>query len=319
MCVCYIPGDPQPILLACWQSHSGEHREVLPSRVSLVWYLTPPPSLFHCVLTMLPPSLPPSPPLSLCAHNATSLPPSLPPSLTVCSQCYLPPSLPPPLSHCVLTMLPPSLPPSPPLSLCAHNATSLPPSLPPSLTVCSQCYLPPSLPPSLTVCSQCYLPLSLPPSLTVCSQCPGAATPLCTTCWKRLRRTEWRASFSAKPANTSTWYVRPENSDMRSCIFSSILAQYHSPHTLLNCDAIIIVPINRSILMQCSPVQLFDTENVVNQQSLEYMFTTEGHLIRLDPALRARRWQERLSCEDDSQKAVARVNESFFTNSVSSL
>ena len=66
-------------------------------------------------------------------------------------------------------------------------------------------------------------------------------------------------------------------------------------------------------------MQLFDTENVVNQQSLEYMFTTEGHLIRLDPALRARRWQERLSCEDDSQKAVARVNESFFTNSVSSL
>ena len=126
----------------------------------------------------------------------------------------------------------------PPLSLCAHNATSLPPSLSPSLTVCSQCYLPPSL----------------PPSLTVCSQCPGAATPLCTTCWKRLRRTEWRASFSAKPANTSTWYVRPENSDMRSCIFSSILAQYHSPHTLLNCDAIIIVPINRSILMQCSPM-----------------------------------------------------------------
>ena len=41
------------------------------------------------------------------------------------------------------------------------------------------------------------------------------------------------------------------------------------------------------------PPQLFDTDNVLNKQSLDYIFTTEGHVIRVDPAYRVKPWEQR--------------------------
>lgn len=63
---------------------------------------------------------------------------------------------------------------------------------------------------------------------------------------------------------------------------------------------------------------LFDTENVVNRHASDYLFTTEGHLIRLDPTLRERVWKKesRGYCGDPTQ-AIARTNESFVTHSCS--
>ncbi len=39
-------------------------------------------------------------------------------------------------------------------------------------------------------------------------------------------------------------------------------------------------------------MQLFDTDNVLNKQALDYIFTTEGHVIRLDPAYRIKPWDQ---------------------------
>lgn len=40
----------------------------------------------------------------------------------------------------------------------------------------------------------------------------------------------------------------------------------------------------------CIFVQLFDTDNPVNQNSDRYMFTTEGHILPLAPWLRQHNW-----------------------------
>ena len=72
----------------------------------------------------------------------------------------------------------------------------------------------------------------------------------------------------------------------------------------------------------CAHTQLFDTDNVVNRYSSQFIFTTEGHVIQLDPALRRRPWdrdsfQDTHRCLEDTKRAVARVNESFVSHSVS--
>jgi mannosidase alpha-like ER degradation enhancer 1 len=62
---------------------------------------------------------------------------------------------------------------------------------------------------------------------------------------------------------------------------------------------------------------LFDTDNVVNRYSAQFVFTTEGHVIQLDPALRHRPW-DRDTCHDcflDNRRAIARINESFVSHS----
>lgn len=68
-------------------------------------------------------------------------------------------------------------------------------------------------------------------------------------------------------------------------------------------------------------IQLFDTDNVVNQNALDYMFTTEGHLIKIDPSFRVKPWEKEFDddawCEEKMSKAVARQNESFIGHSVS--
>ncbi|MCG8620396.1 MAG: hypothetical protein MJE68_00140, partial [Proteobacteria bacterium] len=63
---------------------------------------------------------------------------------------------------------------------------------------------------------------------------------------------------------------------------------------------------------------MFDTENVVNQRALDYLFTTEGHLIKISPSMRRRPWEKGLfdSCDSNS-RAVARQNESSLAHSVS--
>ncbi|XP_064400644.1 ER degradation-enhancing alpha-mannosidase-like protein 1 isoform X3 [Halichondria panicea] len=68
---------------------------------------------------------------------------------------------------------------------------------------------------------------------------------------------------------------------------------------------------------------LFDTDNEVNKNSLKYIFTTEGHLIKLDPSLRHNVWEEfkfpRTTdgcygrCEGD--RAVAKTDQSFVSHS----
>jgi hypothetical protein len=62
-------------------------------------------------------------------------------------------------------------------------------------------------------------------------------------------------------------------------------------------------------------LQLFDTENVVNRQALDYIFTTEGHVIRLDPAYRVNPWEQRLK----GKGALIKANETFLEHSVSFL
>lgn len=57
----------------------------------------------------------------------------------------------------------------------------------------------------------------------------------------------------------------------------------------------------------------------MNRRSSDYIFTTEGHIIKLDPTLRVKPWErDAAGCfDDDSIYAVARTNESFITHSVS--
>ncbi len=75
-------------------------------------------------------------------------------------------------------------------------------------------------------------------------------------------------------------------------------------------------------------LQLFDTDNEVNKNSLKYIFTTEGHLIKLDPSLRHSAWEEFSiprpssdscyeNCNEDA--AVAKTNQPFVTHSVSTV
>ena len=65
-------------------------------------------------------------------------------------------------------------------------------------------------------------------------------------------------------------------------------------------------------------LQLFDTDNIVNKHALEYIFTTEGHIVKVDAALRDKPWRRDMpACVDDTSRAVARANESFVTHSVS--
>ena len=59
----------------------------------------------------------------------------------------------------------------------------------------------------------------------------------------------------------------------------------------------------------------------MNQHALDYIFTTEGHLIKIDPSLRVKLWEKEfnngdVSCEEKIRKAVARKNESFIGHSV---
>ena len=66
--------------------------------------------------------------------------------------------------------------------------------------------------------------------------------------------------------------------------------------------------------------QLFDTDNVVNRYSSHFMFTTEGHLIHLDSNLLRKPWDKDFQgCFEDSMRAIARINESFVTHSVSQI
>lgn len=57
----------------------------------------------------------------------------------------------------------------------------------------------------------------------------------------------------------------------------------------------------------------------MNRRASDYIFTTEGHIIKLDPTLRVKPWErDAAGCfDDDSIYAVARTNESFITHSVS--
>ena len=71
------------------------------------------------------------------------------------------------------------------------------------------------------------------------------------------------------------------------------------------------------------PPQLFDTENEVNQHNSRYLFTTEGHIFRINPALLVKPWEsegagrkEGARSGDDISRAVARSNESFIAHSV---
>ena len=67
-----------------------------------------------------------------------------------------------------------------------------------------------------------------------------------------------------------------------------------------------------------SNMQLFDTDNEVNRHGNQYLFTTEGHLFRINPSLRVRPWAGQGGRgEDDASCAVARTNESAFAHSVS--
>lgn len=68
---------------------------------------------------------------------------------------------------------------------------------------------------------------------------------------------------------------------------------------------------------------LFDTDNVANKKALKYVFTTEGHLIKLDPSLRRKVWNDiDFSQSSDSsheqcgkERAVAKTHQSFISHS----
>lgn len=79
-----------------------------------------------------------------------------------------------------------------------------------------------------------------------------------------------------------------------------------------------------SLYIYYSPPQLFDTENEVNRHNSRYLFTTEGHIFRINPALRVKPWEsegagrkEGVRGGEDVSRAVARSNESFIAHSVS--
>ena len=70
--------------------------------------------------------------------------------------------------------------------------------------------------------------------------------------------------------------------------------------------------------------QLFDKDNILNRKALHYLFTTEGHVLYLDPAYRTRPWEEQEDDKEDEEEsgdsmAVARPNDSFIGHSVSSV
>ncbi len=57
----------------------------------------------------------------------------------------------------------------------------------------------------------------------------------------------------------------------------------------------------------------------MNRRASDYIFTTEGHIIKVDPTLRVKPWKDIGECfDDDSTYAIAKMNESFITHSVSS-
>eukprot|EP00731_Ephydatia_muelleri_P001336 Em0001g1336a len=62
---------------------------------------------------------------------------------------------------------------------------------------------------------------------------------------------------------------------------------------------------------------LFDTDNVVNKQFAQYVFTTEGHLIKINPDLRRKPWEAGLQpgCFGARTRAVSRTNESIVAHS----
>ena len=54
-------------------------------------------------------------------------------------------------------------------------------------------------------------------------------------------------------------------------------------------------------------MQLFDTDNVLNKQAINYIFTTEGHVIRLDPANRVRPWDQTTPAHSHSSHPGGKV------------
>ena len=71
-------------------------------------------------------------------------------------------------------------------------------------------------------------------------------------------------------------------------------------------------------------LQLFDIDHTLNKQASSYIFTTEGHLLRLDPELRQKSWKlhERNQYKNAYKhinRAVARINESQISSSVSTI
>ena len=71
-------------------------------------------------------------------------------------------------------------------------------------------------------------------------------------------------------------------------------------------------------------MQLFDTDNVVNRNAVEYIFTTEGHVIHLDPSYRVKLWERDepettngYSCREKLGGALSRTNDTFIGHSVS--
>ncbi|CAI5535101.1 unnamed protein product [Closterium sp. Naga37s-1] len=122
------------------------------------------------LLSLLPPSLGPSLPLSVPPSLSPSLPPSPRPSLPLSVPPSLSPSLPPSLRPSLPLSVPPSLSPSLPPSLRPSLPLSVPPSLspslPPSLRPSLPLSVPPSLSPSLPPSLRPSLPLSVPPSLS---------------------------------------------------------------------------------------------------------------------------------------------------------
>ena len=97
------------------------------------------------------------------------------------------------------------------------------------------------------------------------------------------------------------------------CMIQQIRAlKTHSAYIFLM-DVCVVYHFPPSFLLQ-----LFDTDNVVNRHASEYIFTTEGHLVKVAAALRDKPWSRDIPvCFDDTSRAITRANESFITHSVS--
>ena len=65
------------------------------------------------------------------------------------------------------------------------------------------------------------------------------------------------------------------------------------------------------------PLQLFDSENHVNQDASNYIFSTEGHIFRLDPRFRksaleskTRKFSAKVAKAPSSTRSAGRYNDS---------
>lgn len=54
--------------------------------------------------------------------------------------------------------------------------------------------------------------------------------------------------------------------------------------------------------------QLFDEDNPLHKFASKYIFTTEGHVVPIDPRFRQKSWEEHVPCKEFTKEPPANIS-----------